>query len=99
VVTTADTIGWTIQFAGRPTAIPMRVVLVDGDSVVTETGPYESAWRAGVQALARSVSRLSGATLTGNTIARYQTTPPRPALGRLPGAGAGVGCEDHPEVV
>lgn len=80
LVTTSGTTGWTIQFAGRPTAVPMRVVLVDGDSVVTETGPYESARRPGVQANVRSVTRLSGAMITGTSVARYQTTGPDTVL-------------------
>jgi hypothetical protein len=54
----------------------MRVLLVDGDSVVTETSPYESARRAGVQTSVRSVTRMSGAMLTGISVAQYQTTGP-----------------------
>lgn len=80
LTTTPDTTGWTIQFAGRPTTTPMRVVLVDGDSVVTETGPFESARRPGVQAYVRSVTRLSGAMITGTSVARYQTTGPDTVL-------------------
>jgi hypothetical protein len=70
---TADTSGWTITFPNRK-PIPVRVVAVDGDSVVTEAGPYESALRKGVQVRTRNVNRLQDGTLVGTTEARYATT-------------------------
>ena len=47
ITATATTSGWTITFPGRQ-PIPMRVT-VDGDSIMTEAGPYPSARRKGVQ--------------------------------------------------
>ena len=38
---TADTSGWTIT-APKRKPVPVRVVAVAGDSLVTEAGPYES---------------------------------------------------------
>ena len=72
---TADTAGWTFLFPGRK-PIPMRVVLVDGDSIVTEAGPFESALRKGVQVRTRNVTRLQDGKLVGTTEARYVTTGP-----------------------
>lgn len=72
---TADTSGWTITFPGRE-PIPTRVVAVEGDSIVTESGPFESALRQGVQVNARVVTRLRGDKLVGHTVARYQVTGP-----------------------
>jgi len=75
MVTTADQSGWSIQFPGRE-PIPVRVVAVEGDSVVTEAGPFESALRKGVQVSTHVVSRLQDGKLVGTTVARYQVTGP-----------------------
>jgi hypothetical protein len=74
-----DTTGWTMTLPNRP-PIAARVVLVSGDSIVTETGPYESVLRKGVQVRTRSVMRLRDGKLIGNTIARYTTTGPDSVL-------------------
>lgn len=75
LVTTADQNGWTLKFPNRD-PIPMRVVAVEGDSVVTEAGPFESALRKGVQVSTHVVSRLQDGKLVGTTVARYQVTGP-----------------------
>ncbi|MGH7527389.1 MAG: hypothetical protein ACREMX_11885 [Gemmatimonadales bacterium] len=69
---TADTSGWTITFPGRK-PIPVRVVAVAGDSLVTEAGPYESLLRKGVQVRTRTVRRLQDGKLVGTSEARYAT--------------------------
>lgn len=75
LMATADTAGWMQHFAGRD-PIPMRVLAVNGDSVVTETGPFESVLRPGVQVTTHSVMRLQDGRLVGTTIARYKTSGP-----------------------
>jgi hypothetical protein len=67
---TADTSGWTLTRPDRKT-VPVRVVAVGGDSIITEAGPYESALRKGVQVRARMVLRLREGKLVGTTEARY----------------------------
>ena len=68
----ADTTGWTITFpGGQP--IPVRV-RVEGDSVMTEAGPYDSVRRPGVKVQTNSVGRISGDSMTGTAVARYTTT-------------------------
>ena len=67
---TADTTGWVINFPNRK-PVPVRVVSVAGDSIVTEAGPYESVLRKGVQVTTHGVFRLQDGKLVGNTIARY----------------------------
>ena len=67
---TADTSGWTLTRPDGKT-VPMRVVAVGGDSVITEAGPYESALRKGVPVRSRMVLRLQGGKLVGTTEARY----------------------------
>jgi hypothetical protein len=51
--------------------VPVRVVAVAGDSIVTEAGPYESVLRKGVQVSTRNVSRLRDGKLVGRIEARY----------------------------
>ena len=75
MVTTADRNGWSIQFPKRD-PIPVRVVAVEGDSVVTEAGPFESALRKGVQVSTRVVARMEDGKMVGKTVARYQVTGP-----------------------
>jgi len=68
--TAADT-GWTILLPNRP-AMALRVMF-SGDSVVIDSGPYESVLRKGVQVTTHGVSRLQGGMLVGMTTAHYAT--------------------------
>ena len=64
--------GWASVLPGRePT--PVRVMLVDGDSVVLEAGPFESALRPGTMVSTRTVARLQGGMLMGTMVAHYAT--------------------------
>jgi hypothetical protein len=68
---TADTSGWTMTGpTGKP--VPVRVLAVAGDSVITEAGPFESFVRKGVQVTTRTVYRFEGDKLVGTTEARYK---------------------------
>lgn len=70
---TADTSGWTLTLPNRK-PVPVRVVAVGGDSIVTEAGPFESVLRKGVQVRTRAVYRLQDGKLVGTTEARYATS-------------------------
>jgi hypothetical protein len=70
----SDTAGWTITFPNRPQPVAVRVVSVDGDSIMTEAGPFESVRRKGVQVTSRTVFRRDGDRLVGSTRARYAST-------------------------
>jgi hypothetical protein len=70
VTAAADPAAWTITLPNRPT-MPLRV-RVDGDSIMTASGPYESVLRKGVQVTTESVIRMQGDKLVGMTIAHYQ---------------------------
>jgi hypothetical protein len=70
LVATADTSGWTLTGPNRK-PIPVRVIAVAGDSIVTAAGPFESFIRKGVQVTTRAVYRLQGDKLVGTTEARY----------------------------
>jgi len=67
---TADGKGWTLKVANRD-PIPVRVVAVGGDSVVTEAGPYESIVRPGQMVTTHSVGHYKGDAMTGTVEARY----------------------------
>jgi len=67
---TADTSGWTLTRPDGKT-FPMRVVAVDGDSLIAEAGPYPSALRKGVQVRSRMILRLQADKLVGTNEARY----------------------------
>ena len=73
LVTTADRSGWSIK-APKREPIPVRVVAVDGDSIVTEAGPFESLIRKGVQVSSRTVMRMQDGKLKGSTTAHYQVS-------------------------
>lgn len=70
MVATADESGWSIKFPDRD-PIPVRIVAVEGDSIVSEAGPFESVLRKGVQVNTQVVSRLQDGKLVGVTTARY----------------------------
>jgi hypothetical protein len=69
---TADTSGWTITYPGG-SPIPVRV-RVEGDSIISQAGPYDSVRRQGMKVSTTAVTRVNGNTMTGTSVARYQTT-------------------------
>jgi hypothetical protein len=70
VIATADTSGWTLNFP-KQKPIPMRVIAVAGDSVVTEVGPYASFQRKGAQVRSRAVNRLQNGKLVASLEGHY----------------------------
>ena len=72
---TGDSTGWTLTFPNRR-PVPMRVVLVSGDSIVAEAGPFQSFRRAGVPVTTRSTYRWVNGNLVGTTVAHYTTKGP-----------------------
>ena len=68
---TANSDGWTLTFPDRP-PVPTRV-RIEGDSIVSAAGPYESVRRKGVQVRTNTVMRLEGDSLVGTAVARYTT--------------------------
>lgn len=70
MVTTSTTEGWTSLIEGRePTAV--RVVAVEGDSIMTATGPFESALREGMTVNTTATVRLENGDLVGRMVATY----------------------------
>ena len=70
---TADKSGWSMKFtSGNP--VPVRVLAVAGDSVVTEAGPYPSILRPGQTVnLLHMVGHYKGNSMTGTFDAYYQS--------------------------
>jgi hypothetical protein len=83
---TADSSGWTMT-APKRKPVPVRVVAVAGDSIVTESGPYESFILKGVQVTTRNVSRLQDGKLVGVTEAHYALKDGRDSVARRPSVG------------
>lgn len=78
ITATADPAGWTMSLANRPAQV-MRI-RVDGDSIMSEVGPYESVRRPGVQVTTHGVMRLQGGNLVGTTVAHYNRPGPDSVL-------------------
>lgn len=72
---TGDTTGWTITYPNRP-AVPVRVISVEGDSIVTETGPFTSVRRANIPVTTRTTYRWENGQLVGTTVAHYAVKGP-----------------------
>jgi len=70
LVATPDTSDWTVAFLPGSRPLPVRVLAVDGDSVVTEIGPYPSPTRPGVRVVTRTAGRFQGDRFTGTYEAR-----------------------------
>jgi hypothetical protein len=83
---TADSSGWTVT-APKRKPVPLRVVAVAGDSIVTESGPRESFILKGVQVTTRNVSRLQDGKLVGVTEAHYALKDGRDSVARRPSVG------------
>jgi hypothetical protein len=75
MVLTENRDDWSLKFPNRD-PIPVRVLAVEGDSIVSEAGPFESVLRKGVQVRTHVVSRLQEGKLVGTTTARYDVTGP-----------------------
>jgi hypothetical protein len=73
MIATSDSSGWTLNFPKRK-PVPVRILAVGGDSIVMESGPYESVLRKGVQVTTRSVQRLVDGKVVGTTTAHYATS-------------------------
>jgi hypothetical protein len=69
---TSTTAGWTITFPKRA-PISERVV-VAGDSIIMDAGPYPSVLRKHVMVTTHTVSRLQDGKLVGITVAHYATS-------------------------
>lgn len=62
---------WTMTLEGRD-PVPLQVSIV-GDSLITQTGEYESVVRPGVMVSVRTASALHDGMLMGNMVATYKT--------------------------
>ena len=86
---TADSTGWTMTSPKRK-PIPVRVVAVGGDSLVTEAGPFESRILKGVQVTTRTTSHMKDGKLVGTTEAHYKLKGGRDSVAQRPSVGTRV---------
>lgn len=70
VMITSNTEGWTTTLEGRE-PMATRVVAVEGDSVMTESGPFESVLRPGVTVTTSATMRLENGDLVGTFRGNY----------------------------
>lgn len=87
VVATDSETGWTLNLPNRD-PIEIRIVVVDGDSIVGESGPFQSILRDGVMVTTRTVLRLQGDMLVGTLDATYDTDPVEMVAGTFEGTRA-----------
>ena len=72
---TRDSTAWTFTFPnGKPIAI--RVTGMSGDTVISETGWFESSVQKGVQAQTNAKSWIQDGKLVGRNVVHYKTTGP-----------------------
>lgn len=72
IAATGTTEGWTMTMPGQQ-PVPVRV-RVDGDSIMTETGPFPSVLREGAMVTTSAVYRVQDGKLVGTLVARYGGT-------------------------
>ena len=85
LMATADTTSWMMHMPNG-TTVPVRIISVSGDSIVTQTGPYDSILRKGVKVTTDAVQRLQDGKLVGTYVAHYTvTTADSVVRGRLEG--------------
>ena len=84
LVAPADTSKWVTTFRNGQ-KIPVHVVAVAGDSVVSQLGPYRSASFKGQMLSARLVSRLQNGKMVGVAEMRLVSKPDSVARVRIEG--------------
>ncbi|HWZ58218.1 MAG TPA: hypothetical protein VNW46_04505 [Gemmatimonadaceae bacterium] len=73
ITATADGKGWTLKLP-KGDRVPLRIVTVGGDSIVTEAGPFPSALRPGqTVTLLHSIAHYKGDKSTGTFEAHYSS--------------------------
>ena len=70
LMATGTTDGWMMMLPNRD-PVPVRILAVDADSIVTEMGPFPSVLREGVMVTTRAVYRLRDSVLAGRLTAQY----------------------------
>ncbi len=79
--------GWTFTFPEQD-PLDIRIIAVEGDSIVVEAGPFESVIRDGVMVSTRTVMRLEDGMLVGTFLATYETDPVETLAGTVEGTRA-----------
>jgi len=73
ILNTTDTTDWHFQFPkGKP--IAMKITGIRGDTIVTETGIFDSSVRPGQKVQTNSLTWLQDGKLMSKTVAHYQNS-------------------------
>ncbi len=75
VLNTTDSTAWSFAFPNRE-SIPMRITGMSGDTVLWETGSFESSVRKGIMTRNTGKTWLRDGKLRGLITARYDGTGP-----------------------
>ena len=67
---------WKMLFDGRNDTLPVHVIAVGGDSIVTHVPTYNSALRKNVKVETFSVYHLQNGELDGKSVAHYKVNTP-----------------------
>lgn len=78
ILATGSTEGWTMTMPGQQ-PVPVRV-RVDGDSIMTEAGPFPSVLRKGAMVTTNAVYHVQDGKLVGTLVAHYTGTGPDSVL-------------------
>ncbi|HEY5061678.1 MAG TPA: hypothetical protein VII52_09095 [Gemmatimonadaceae bacterium] len=81
----ADSSKWTITMSNGQT-IPLHIVAIAGDSVVSQLGPYKNAANNGQVETTRSVTRIQADKIVGIAETRLGSNPDSVVRIRLQGA-------------
>ena len=76
---TGEPTGWSMKVANAKTptewtTVPATSVVVEGDAVAVDAGPFPSVLRPGQEVSTRTVYRLEGGNLVGTIEAKYAAT-------------------------
>lgn len=73
VLNTTDSTAWSFAFP-KGKRVPMKVMSVSGDTVITETDWFDSSVRPGLKARSNVKSWMQDGKLMGKNVVHYQTT-------------------------
>lgn len=75
VLNATDSAAWKFTFTGRTDEIPMRIIGMSGDTLLTEAGPFKSGVRSGQDVSVKTKSWMQDGKMMMSVDAHYAGTP------------------------